>query len=95
MTDQLFDFIDKYPIVDVDAPNILKLFAAHCQHTAARVLMRELGVFEAVDELRFKACQHGLATAFGIEEVEWIVGFAFAEIGIHYSDIRPQEETYP
>ena len=91
----LFDFIDQSVIVKRDAPAVLKSFAAHAQHQVARFQMREVGLQEAVDGLRFKAARHGLIASYGQHEVEWIIGYACAEAGVHYGDIRPLEGVYP
>lgn len=90
-----FDFINQSAIVRRDAPTVLKSFAAFAMHCTARFLMGELGLQEAVDELRFKAVRHGLVASYGQDQVEWIIGYAFAEAGVHYSDIRPLEGVYP
>jgi len=91
-----FDFVNKYPIVLSDAPQQIKTFAAFAQHTAFRYQRGDLGLQEAVDQLRFAVWRHGLKQHFvdsdtAEQELEWIIGFAFAEFGIHYTDIRKSE----
>jgi hypothetical protein len=95
MTDDLFDFTRKSAIVSVRAPPYLKSFAAHALHQATRFQRGEVGLNEAVDGLRFKAVRYGLVASYGTEEVEWIIGYALAEVGVHYGDIRPKEGVYP
>jgi hypothetical protein len=79
------------PIVPRSAPNQLKLWAAHCLHQATLWQINEIGLQEAVDELRFKAVRHGLIQSYGRDEIEWIIGFAFAEVGVDYHNIRVPE----
>jgi hypothetical protein len=95
MTYDLFDFTDKSGFISRRAPRDLKLFAAHALHQATRFQRGELGLNEAVDGLRFKAARHQLIASYGQDEVEWIIGFAFAEAGVHYGDIRPLQGVYP
>ncbi|HEY2530308.1 MAG TPA: hypothetical protein VGJ20_20620 [Xanthobacteraceae bacterium] len=82
-------------IVGRDAPTLLKTFAAHCLHQATLWQVREIGLQEAVDELRFKAVRHGLLRDYGAAEIEWIIGTAFGQVAVHYSNIRVREETWP
>lgn len=78
-------------IVSSRAPNQLKTFAAHCLHQATLWQFGRIGLEEAVDGLRFKALRHGLVTSYGGNEIERIIGWAFAEVGVDYGDIRVRE----
>jgi hypothetical protein len=95
MTYDLFDFTSKSGIISVRAPPLLKSFAAHALHQATRFQRGEVGLNEAVDGLRFTAVRHQLIASYGHNEIEWIIGYAFAEAGVHYGDIRPKEGVYP
>jgi hypothetical protein len=83
------------PIVERAAPIVLRLFAAHAMHQATLWQINEIGLDEAVGELRVKALKHRLVERFGRQEIEWIIGRAFEEVGVHYSRIRPKEGCYP
>jgi hypothetical protein len=82
------------PIVAHSAPWPLKTFAAHCLHQVTLWQFGRIGLQAAVDELRFKALRHGLVTSYGGNEIEWIIGWAFAEVGVDYHDIRVREEGW-
>ena len=94
-TYDLFDFTSKSRFISGRAPRHMKLFAAHALHQATRFQRGEVGLHEAVDGLRFTAVRHQLVASYGVEEIEWIIGYAFAEVGVHYGDIRPLEGVYP
>jgi hypothetical protein len=83
------------PIVPRSAPQQLKTFAAHCLHQATLWQIGDIGLQQAADELRFKAAQHGLIASCGSGEIEWIIGCAFSEAGVHYGDIRPLQDMQP
>ena len=96
MVHDLFGFLKQQPIVHHKAPQPIKTFAAHAMHQATRWSLGDIGLQEAVDGLRETAWRHGLVRYFqdketGTREVEWIIGYAFAEYGVDYSDIRPHE----
>lgn len=76
-------------------PGPLKTFSAHVLHQVTRWQIGEIGLQECVDELRFKAARHGLLRDYGADEIEWIIGTAFEDVGVAYHDIRIRESDWP
>jgi hypothetical protein len=73
----------------------LATFHAHVLHQVTLWQINEIGLQQAVDELRGKAVRYGLVARYGVTEVEWIIGSEFEAAGVHYGDIRPLEDVYP
>lgn len=76
-------------IVSNRAPQELKNFAAHALHVATRWQIGDIELRRAASMLRRQADSAGLIRRYGDGEIEWIIGWAFAELGVHYGEIRP------
>jgi hypothetical protein len=82
-------------IVSRHRPWPLKTFAAYTLHQVTLWQFGKIGLQEAADGLRLTAARHGLVASYGKAEIEWIIGWAFAEVGVDYGDIRPLEGVRP